>query len=137
MGQYNSVQLRGAFTIRSCHGKYLCAHPTGQVTGADVPRDWERYEVDTVNGSANTIKIKGAHGQYLCVENETRVMANRPQAAQWESFDVTVLDQSPNSFRVQLRSKNTGKFLSAQPGGNLEANREKADAWETFTFTRV
>ena len=101
---------------------------------------WEKYQIEPVKAGEKVFKIKGAHGQHLCVEGEAKVVINRKDVGQWESFEVipaagaTPLD---DSFTATLKSKHTNKLLSVQPDGHLEANRDAAGAWETLTFTRT
>ena len=129
-----------AFSIKTAHGKFFKATPDGQLTVADQVQGWEQFTLEPVKAGEKVFHIKGAHGQFLCVEGETKVTANRPAAAQWESFElVPTAGACPfdGSFQGSLRSKHTNKFLSAQPDGHMEANRDAAGAWEMFTFHRV
>ena len=133
-----SKKLRGAFSIKTAHGTWVCAHPDGSITGAPHVKEWERYEVDTVPGGlANTVKIKGAHGQFLSVDAQFKVTVSKREAGPSESFDVHVIHSSATGFTAHLECHQTHKFLSAQPGGHLEGNRDKAAEWEVFTFTRI
>jgi hypothetical protein len=130
-------QVNVSFSIRSAHGKFLSAQPEGHLTAVANNDAWEKYTIEPVKAGERVFRIKGAHGQFLCVEGETKVMANRKEAAQWESFElVAAPDSNPfdGEFKGALKSKHTNKFLSAQPDGRLEANREKQGEWETFTF---
>jgi hypothetical protein len=112
--------------IRSVHGKYLSAQPTGKLDWDRAnAAEWERFEFIHVQG--NVYNIKGCHGKYVCAEPDGKVVVNRDGAAQWERFTVEVLP----SGKIGLKTDH-GKYVSAQPNGTVEGNRGALGEWETF-----
>lgn len=64
--------------------------------------------------------------QFLCATPKDA--EQRYIALGWEKIEVEELGDD----KVALKSCH-GKYLSAQPNGNLEWNRDNLAAWETFT----
>ena len=79
------------------------------------------------------VSLKAHHGFYLCSDLGTpdvRLVADRPGAGAWETFDV----EAAGGPRVHLRAGN-GSYVTAEEGGGRElvANRSSAPrAWEQF-----
>ncbi|MGA0395150.1 MAG: ricin-type beta-trefoil lectin domain protein, partial [Rhodospirillales bacterium] len=76
---------------------------------------------------------------YVVAEgNKKTVNANRPHCKGWEKH--TLIDLNGGSLmhgdKVAFRTAH-GRYWSAQPNGNLEANRTKLQSWETFRIYKV
>lgn len=66
-------------------------------------------------------------GHYLCAEPDGRVVADRTEAASWETWDV-----EPQAVGlVALRSAH-GRYLCAEPDGSVIADREWIRSWEVW-----
>lgn len=88
----------------------------------------------------NGVCFKAANGvHYMVAEGDRRsINANRVWCSLWERF--TVIDRNGGRLRngdlVHVRSIH-GKYLSAQPDGRLEANRNFPGVWETFRIRKI
>lgn len=88
------------------------------------------------------IHLKASNGQYVCAEGGggRAVVANRPVAGAWETFQLVDQNGSPLRSGDQggLRASN-GQFVCAEGGGGREliANRMAISQWETFTILRA
>jgi hypothetical protein len=88
------------------------------------------------------IHLRASNGQYVCAEGGggRAVVANRPVAGGWETFQL--VDQNGPPLRSgdqgALRASN-GQFVCAEGGGGREliANRGAISGWETFTILRA
>jgi len=137
-------------TLRTHHGKYVCAEPNSNVVGnRDSPADWEHWEV--VKVGHKRVQLRSHHGKYLvrllfhsssssssssshifaiqCAEPNGSVVANRDRPAQWETFHVHRVGHK----RVQFKTHH-GKYLCVEPSGRVVADRDRAAEWETFEF---
>jgi len=129
--------IANKFFIKTAHGKYLSGGPQGALACSPNTQDWEKWTIAPVAGKNNVFSLRSHHGLLVCAEGETQVVANRKDVGDWEQFELVLSpDTNPfdGEFSGALRSLHTKKFLSAQPDGHIHANREKADAWERFSF---
>jgi len=70
--------------LKSHHGKFLCAEPSGQViANRDQAKEWETWHVER---HGDHVHLKSHHGKYLCAEPSGQVIANRDQAKEWEHW---------------------------------------------------
>jgi len=76
----------GSITLRSHHGKYLCAEQSGAVVwNRDVPKEWESW---TVLDHGATWNLRSSHGKFLCIEPNGHIVANRDVPKEWETLYV-------------------------------------------------
>jgi len=73
------------------------------------------------------IHLKTHHGKYLCAENNHTVIANRDNAAEWETWTLHHMGDN----RVALQSYH-GKYLCAETNHTVIANRDRPAEWETW-----
>lgn len=74
--------------------------------------------------------------KYVCGDREAApAECNRDRAQGWEKITLEVFRKSTDGrgYKVSLRSYK-GKFLSAQPNGAVEWNRDWRLEWETWTM---
>jgi hypothetical protein len=82
------------------------------------------------------VNIKGYKDMYVCADEHKgdSVVANRPEAGDWETFKMTYLD----SNIVVLKSfKNLYVTADETKGNFLFANRTSYDIWEKFTVVKL
>ncbi|MDJ0718119.1 MAG: beta-1,3-glucanase family protein, partial [Prochloraceae cyanobacterium] len=92
------------------------------------------------NGQGTTpserIALKADNEQYVSADLNQggRLVANRNQISDWESFDLIKLDGN----KIGLRADN-GQYVSADfnEGGKLVANRDEIEGWETFELIKL
>ncbi len=119
------------FTIKTHHGKYICAEPSHTVVGnRDSADAWEHWEVIKLGGGK--VYLKSAHGKYLSAETNGTVVANRDTPKEWETFHVEKLGHKKVHFKTHH-----GKYLCVEPSGKIIADRASPKEWETFEFRKV
>jgi carbamate kinase len=92
------------------------------------------------------IHLRADNGQYVCAEGGGggEVVANRDRAQEWETFTVERVPGRRGRGNVRtgdsiaLRADN-GQYVCAEGGGGGEvvANRDRAQEWETFTVELI
>lgn len=116
-------------TLRSTHGKYVVAEPTGHANANRGKADaWEHWQL--ISNANNTVSFKSAHGRFLVAEADGRAQADRVKAGAWEQWQLT----RNADGTVSLRSHH-GKYLVAEKDGSLNANRDNLGPWERFVMT--
>lgn len=84
-------------------------------------------------GASTRVCLQSWMGTFVCAENGggSIVVANRPVAGEWETFEIRRLDAD----HITLRASNR-QFLCAERGGGtvVRANRNEVSDWETFTL---
>lgn len=128
--------LPSLLTLRSAHGRYLCAEEGGGgavVADREQAGPWETFEV--VGGVApNTIALRCHDGvHYLCAEDGGGgvLVANRTAVGPWESWTV-----ERHGDGLVLRS-HAGFLICAEDDYSVEVNRFDIGPWETWTPTKV
>ena len=135
--------VNGKVVIKSVHGKYLSAQPDGRAEwnrdSADV---WEYFHLEKRQGGK--ITLKGAHGKYLSAQPDGSVQINRGGAPPggWEEFTVEhhfIQPVGRGGYDVIRLKSSHGKYLSAQPDGRVEWNRDHAvdGGWEDVDMEYV
>ena len=135
--------VNGKVVIKSVHGKYLSAQPDGR---AEWNRDradvWEYFHLEKRQGGK--IALKGAHGRYVSAQPDGSVQINRGSAPPggWEEFTVEQHFIQPvgrGGYDVIRLKSSQGKYLSAQPDGRVEWNRDHAvdGSWEDIDMEYV
>ena len=69
---------------------------------------------------------------FICLAMKFKDCDHANFASAWEEF--TVVDKGNGFFNFKSHH---GKFLVAEPNGNLKANRVNADIWETFKVEKA
>ena len=101
-----------------------------------MPDGWERVKYQSplwcfiypLEDDTPFIVLQSHHKKWLCAEDDGQTISNdRTKIKRWEKFEIIF---SENGF-VGLKTWK-GKYLSAQPDGTLEANRDDFNAWEKF-----
>ena len=73
--------------LKSCHGKYLSAGPTGTLEcKSDRKTDWERFEVHMVD--KQRVGLKSFHGKWVSALPNGSIAANIMTKTDWEYFVV-------------------------------------------------
>jgi hypothetical protein len=127
--------------IKSAHGKYLCSDNGKAVVNRDAAKEWELWTLVEVAGSK--IALRDFKGKYLCVEGPSNIPVNRDEAKEWEALVPQIKLSQDEASVAQHYGKGIafktahGKYLCAEPSGQLVADRAEAKEWETFTVTRV
>jgi hypothetical protein len=154
VGQWETFTIAVAtngYSIKSVHGKYLSAQPLGT---AELNRtsigDWENVTIEPIPGQPGKYGIKSTFGKYLSVQPNGTVLWNRDKVGEWETIEIPLNDapsqpiSPPSLYPIPgiSGSKKTiksvhGKYLSAQPNGTAEWNRDKAAAWEMISIKKV
>lgn len=110
--------------LRSHHGRYLCAEPSGKVIADRAePREWEAWHVER---HGDKVTLKSHHGKYLCAQPNHQVIADRDVPREWETFTLT---QSGSSWMLKSHH---GKYLCAERDNHVIANRDVPREWETW-----
>ena len=132
---YDNI-AEGKVAFKSVHGRYLSAQPDGRAEwNRDRADAWEYFHLEKrENGK---IALKSAHGKYVSAQPDGSVQINRGTAPRggWEEFTVQLPLIKPISDSgydvVRLKSVH-GKYLSAQPDGRAEWNRNHTPegGWE-------
>jgi len=132
---YDSL-VEGKVAFKSVHGRYLSAQPDGRAEwNRDRADAWEYFHLEK-RGNGK-ITLKSAHGKYVSAQPDGSVQINRGTAPRggWEEFTVQLHFIKPVSGSgydvVRLKSVH-GKYLSAQPDGRAEWNRDHTPegGWE-------
>jgi hypothetical protein len=134
--------MQTAITLRSAHGRYLCAEDGGGNQGAiidgrpaglmvanrPVANAWEKFGVERVD--ATHYALRSHDGHYVCAESGGGhiLVANRNYVSQWEIFRIITHADG----RVTLVAHN-GAYVCAELDGSLVANRFDIGSWECFT----
>ncbi|ELR10977.1 PPOD2 peroxidase, partial [Acanthamoeba castellanii str. Neff] len=81
-----TISTESKVHLKSHHGKFLCAEPSGKVVAdrSDC-KEWETWTMRTTNGRAT---FQSAHGKYLCAEPSGKLVADRSSPSDWEHFHV-------------------------------------------------
>ena len=135
--------VNGKVVIKSMHGKYLSAQPDGR---AEWNRDradvWEYFHLEKRHDGK--IALKGAHGKYVSAQPDGSVQINRGSAPPggWEEFTVEhhfIQPVGRGGYGVIRLKSSHGKYLSAQPDGRVEWNRDHAvdGGWEDIDMDYV
>lgn len=88
------------------------------------------------------LALQAHHGQFVCVEPDGRVVANRDGLGPWEQFTVDILSASikqsngMDAVTATLKSHH-GKYLCAELDGTVVANRDDVGPWEQWTLLRT
>lgn len=113
--------------IRSAHGTWLSAQPTGPLECNRTVRDaWEMFEISAVTSAMVSIRSV-AHDQYVSARPEGTVACNRSWVREWEMW--TPYQVGPTTFGFKSFH---GKFLVAELDGTVLADRDELNGWERF-----
>ncbi|MCC7043429.1 MAG: hypothetical protein IT183_06185 [Acidobacteria bacterium] len=123
-------------TLRSAHGRYLCAESGGGtfvVADRETAREWETWRV-VPGHTPTTVALQASDGHYLCAHEGggSYVIADRQSVGPWESWRV-----ERHGDGIALRAEWSGLYLCAEYGGSVTATRTEAHAWEVWTPTKV
>ena len=116
-------------TIKSHHGKYVSAEPTGEVNANQIKKEY--WTVTFIK--SDVVSFKSRFNKYLVAESNGHVNANRNVAGAWEEF--TVVDKGNGFFNFRSHH---GKYLDANRyNENLNADHDYARTWETFKVEKL
>lgn len=125
----NEFKRSEMISLKSCHGKFLSAHPDGCVNwGKSEAGAEEQFFV--CNRGDRLYMLESSSGKYLSAQPDGRVEWNRDKADVWETWTIEW-----NEGLVSLKSFHE-KYLSAMPDGHVEASRKAARQWEMFDAVR-
>jgi len=115
------------WNIKSAYGKFLCAEPSGQVVAnRDQAKEWELFTVNRVGGGIQSAPIVSVpQASFGLNVGFTSPVLN-----------VQITPQVSTGRRATFRT-HQGKFLCAEPSGQVVANRDQAKEWEHFTLIQV
>ena len=121
----------GTVTIKTNHGKYICARENGIVIGdAQTAREWEQWQVIPTN---NGVFLKSHHGRYLCAESNGKIIADRQNPSTWETFQFVSCGGGMHNIKTCHN-----KFICAnQSTGALDGNAQQPKDWERFMISPV
>jgi len=121
---------KGKFAFKSYFGKFLSAQPDGYLTAENsVIGDCEMFDIEIMDLDNGHVSILGAHGKYLSVEQDGKVLANREKCPiKSEAFDKVVI--SP--CQVAFRSNVNNKWLGTELDGRIVCKEEKRGKAEIF-----
>jgi len=132
-----STEFKGLFSLVSIHGRLVQARTDGELHASQDTQfrgEEETWELHAVAGTNKVALRNYRNKKWLCGEPAGKAVADRPNLAQWEHWDL--IKTSPNKF--SLRSVH-GLYLCAQPpgqytchGGEVIADRKELAAWEQF-----
>jgi len=99
--------------------------------------NWAGVQLD-VSVSVDNIAFKSAHNKYLVAESNGNndVNADRSAIGSWERFNLELLSSGScitNGANVALNTQ-TGYYLKATSGGNLDARASAIGSYEQFTL---
>ena len=115
-----------SFGLKSVHGKYLSAQPSGAVQwNRDAYYGWEQVTFEQFGKESGF--LKSYHGKYLAATPASRLEWNRASPNAWEKFTLQQYED-----KIALKSFH-GKYLSAQPDGSADVDRTGLGSWEWFT----
>ncbi|MES1909021.1 MAG: hypothetical protein MHM6MM_001836 [Cercozoa sp. M6MM] len=121
-----------AVHLRSCHGRFLCATPEGiLIADRDSSSVWETFTVIPSPSVPGAFALQTAHGSYVCAEGSGMMVANRMDINDPDTA-MRFLITAPGT--CVLQSARYSKYMSAQPDGRLECNRDQVQQWETFYY---
>ena len=113
-------------TLRSAHGRYLCAEPDGSVVADRLQAAaYEAWLVEPMSGGR--VALRSIHGRYLCAEPDGHVVANRERADAYETWTPQV-----SSDGIGALLSVHGRYLCSDPDGFVVANRELLGPWERW-----
>ena len=132
--------IEGKVVLKSVHGKYLSAQPDGRAEwNRDRADEWEYFHLE--KRQEGKVTLKGAHGKYASAQPNGSVQINREAAPPggWEEFTVEhhfIQPVGRGGYNVVRLKSVHGKYLSAQPDGRVEWNRDHAPdgGWEDIHF---
>jgi uncharacterized protein YdbL (DUF1318 family) len=138
-------QAKGLITLQAYNGQYVQAAGGGggkvdatanAASGAAILRLVTPAVPRT--SMPSKIALQASNGRYVCAENGggSTLVANRGEAATWETFTVVPVDPSRGQYGLQASNKS---FVCAEKGGGsvLVANRNVHSSWETFTIYQL
>jgi len=125
-GSGTSLDKYDKFGLRSSEGKYVSVQPDGSVVcDRSSLSAWESIKFETFGGGKGC--LKSWNGKYLS-SSCGNVEWNRNKAAGWETWTIMGGPNGVVGFKDYF-----GKYLSAQPNGSLQVNRDGMGDWESFT----
>jgi len=118
---------RGGFSLKSAHGKYLCADKT-VIANRDRAGGWETFHF-TREGLPHPISsgqyiIKTFYGNFWNVSKDGELF----QGKESQIFDVKA---HAESGAISLRAPN-GKYVTVEANDHFTVNRDEARGWEHF-----
>lgn len=129
------------------NGMFLVAEKGGGskiLANREAAREWETFSIIDLNKaplmSGDRIQLKTYSKPFYVSVSNGSINASRSQAASAETFTIIKLRGSgPIQFgdKIALMSFQN-RYVVAEGGGGkmVNANRTKADIWETFTLVR-
>ena len=147
----NNFFARGSVAFKTTHGRYIGIDVFGKIN-ADNLSAMAKEGFYPIFMGPGKIALKAHNGKFVCVEPSGKIVVNRDVPKEWETFTIVPTGNGshpsapappgygmppppgPQSAgrKVSIRSC-FGKYLSAQPNGSLEINRDRVQAWEEFT----
>jgi hypothetical protein len=132
----------GTVALHDYRGKYLCVEgPLAIHVNREKPQAWEAL-TPTIHLSAeelhvrslfNTrVALKAHNNKFLCAEVDGKLVADRDDAKEWETWQVTPIHPHSPFSQVNLRSHH-GKYLCSDNGAPI-VNRDSAREWEAWTL---
>jgi len=126
--EHSSARLPSKIMLKSFHGKYVAAEPSGHmVANRNWADDWEKFDV-LPKGTA-TVALRSFHGKFVSA-NANGMMRNTERSSDSDdtSFEVTFAA----SGALVLKSFH-GKYVSAHAWTSaLTADKKDFDDWEEF-----
>jgi uncharacterized protein YndB with AHSA1/START domain len=83
------------------------------------------------------VAFRTHQNKYLSAEQDGKVVADRPEAKQWEHFEVIAVDAKDHKNVVVNLKSHHGKFLCSDSGDKAVADRGEAKEWERWTIVEV
>lgn len=147
------TQTKRAVSVQTVNGQYIAAEGGGAVNAKQpsMVGVGSMFTIIDLNGgqlkSGDKVQFRTEQGTYLSAEGGggREVRADRVHGLEWETFTIREVGASftnllgigsidyGDPFTLQAFN---GQYVVAEEGGGgaLNANRLKADAWETFRF---
>lgn len=140
-------------SLLGVHGKYVVATSAGALNASSASEgaaeQFELLRATDLNhrGAAvrwgEPIALRAAHGQYVMAHSDGNAYASVPHVQTWETFELLPVGTPKHEFyvtagdRVALHNQFHNKYLTAEPNGTANANRDNLGLFESFRLGRV
>jgi hypothetical protein len=130
----------GKVSIRTCHGKWIRAHPDGHLDQSERVEDWESWEPVPIGGGL--YNFRSCHGKWLRGHAGDEARADQSEVTEmWERWVIESSGRIEQFYGqpVFLLNVEHNNLLRGHPGGDgacvdTQALENRGD-WEKMTIT--